>query len=191
MNMVTQQVTITITENESAPTVTLATSGTSIAENAGSSLTLTATLSAASISDTTISFATSGTGTEGTDYSTISDITISAGATTGTASFTPSDDSVYERDETAVIDIDTVSGLATENSTPQQVTITVTENESAPTVTLTTSATTIAENAGSSLTLTATLQWQQRMLLCNSCPRYISGTATEGTDYTDGSGNIR
>ena len=184
----TQQVTITITENESAPTVTLATSGTSIAENAGSSLTLTATLSAASISDTTISFATSGTGTEGTDYSTISDITISAGATTGTASFTPSDDSVYERDETAVIDIDTVSGLATENSTPQQVTITVTENESAPTVTLTTSATTIAENAGSSLTLTATLSGTTDAAITVALD--TSGTATEGTDYTDGSGNI-
>ena len=125
-----------------------------------------------------------GTGTEGTDYSTISDITISAGATTGTASFTPSDDSVYERDETAVIDIDTVSGLATENSTPQQVTITVTENESAPTVTLTTSATTIAENAGSSLTLTATLSGTTDAAITVALD--TSGTATEGTDYTDG-----
>ena len=39
--------TITITENESTPVVTLATSASSIAENAGSSLTLTATLSVA------------------------------------------------------------------------------------------------------------------------------------------------
>ena len=88
----TQSVTITITENESAPTVTLATSASSIAENAGSSLTLTATLSVATTADVTVGISTSGTGTEGTDYSTISDITISAGATTGTASFTPSDD---------------------------------------------------------------------------------------------------
>ena len=178
----TQQVTITITENESAPTVTLTTSGTSIAENAGSSLTLTATLSAASISDTTISFATSGTGTEGTDYSTISDITISAGDTTGTASFTPSDDSIYEGNETAVIDIDTVSGLATENSTPQQVTITITENESAPTVTLTSSASSIAENAGSSLTLTATLSVATTADVTVGIS--TSGTGIEGTDYS-------
>ena len=40
-------------DNESAPTVTLATSATSIAENAGSSLTLTATLSVATIADVT------------------------------------------------------------------------------------------------------------------------------------------
>ena len=37
---------------------------------------------------------TGGTATEGTDYGTVSDITISAGATTGTASFTPTDDSI-------------------------------------------------------------------------------------------------
>ena len=39
------------------------------------------------------------------------------------------------------------SGVA-EHGTPQEVTITITDNESAPTVTLTVSATSIAENAG-------------------------------------------
>ena len=47
---------------------------------------------------------------EGTDYSTISDITISAGATTGTASFTPTDDSIYEGNETGIVAISGVSG---------------------------------------------------------------------------------
>ena len=75
----------------------------------------------------------------------------------GTASFTPTDDNVFEGNETGVVAIATVSGgSATEDGT-QSVTITITENESAPTVTLSTSATSIAENAGSSLTLTATL----------------------------------
>ena len=87
-----QEVTITISENESTPTVTLSSSASSIAENAGSSLTLTATLSVATTADVTVGISTSGTGTEGTDYSTFSDITISAGSTTGTATFTPTDD---------------------------------------------------------------------------------------------------
>ena len=82
-----QAVTITITENESAPTVTLSSSASSIAENAGSSLTLTATLSVATTADVTVGISTSGTGTEGTDYAAISDITILAGQLTGTASF--------------------------------------------------------------------------------------------------------
>ena len=40
----------------------------SIAENAGSSLTLTATLSVATTADVTVALSTSGTATEGTDY---------------------------------------------------------------------------------------------------------------------------
>ena len=103
-----------------------------------------------------MALSTSGTGTEGTDYATISDIIITAGSTTGTATFTPTDDNVYEGNETGIVAISAVSGgSATEDGT-QSVTITITENESAP-VTLATSATSIAENAGSSLTLTATL----------------------------------
>ena len=64
----TQSVTITITENESAPTVTLTTSASSIAENAGSSLTLTATISQVADEDVTVNLGLAGTSTNGTDY---------------------------------------------------------------------------------------------------------------------------
>ena len=122
----------------------------------------------------------SGTGTEGTDYSTISDITISAGATTGTASFTPTDDSIYEGNETGVVAISQFLVDAAESGS-QSVTITITENDSAPTVTLATSATSIAENAGSSLTLTATLSNATTADVTVGIS--TSGTGTEGTDY--------
>ena len=56
------------------------------------------------------------------------DITITAGSTTGTASFTPTDDSIYEGNETATIAISSVTGEASESGT-QAVTITITENE--------------------------------------------------------------
>ena len=57
----------------------------------------------------------------------------------------------------------TVSGgSATEDGT-QSVTITIKDNESAPTVTLSTSASSIAENAGSSLTLNS------NFICCNYC----------------------
>ena len=133
-----QSVTITITENESAPTVTLTTSATSIAENAGTSLTLTATISQEADEDVTVNLGAAGTSTNGTDYGSLSSITVSAGATTGTVSFTPSDDSVYEGNETAVISVSSVSGADAAESGSQSVTITITENESSPTVTLTT-----------------------------------------------------
>ena len=147
----TQSVTITITENESSPTVTLTTSGTSIAENSGSTLTLTATISQVSDEDVTVNLGAAGTSTNGTDYGSLSSITVSAGDLTGTATFNPTDDSIYEGNETAIVSISTVSGADAAESGNQSVTITITENDSSPTVTLATSATSIAENAGSSL----------------------------------------
>ena len=174
----TQSVTITITDDESAPTVTLTSSASSIAENAGSSLTLTATLSGATNANVTVALSTSGTGTEGTDYASLSDITITAGQTTGTTSFNPSTDSSAESSETAVIAIDTVTGGgATENGT-QTVTITITN--SGPSVTLSTSATTVNEKA-SNLTLTATLSAATSANVTVALS--TSGTGTDGTDY--------
>ena len=71
---------------------------------------MTATLSVATTADVTVALSTSGTATEGTDYTdgsgVVNDITISAGSRT--VNFTPTDDSVYEGDETATI---AVSGL--------------------------------------------------------------------------------
>ena len=61
-------------------------------------------------------------------------------ATTGTATFDPTDDSVYEGNETAIVAITGVSGGSATESGTQSETITITENEAAPTVTLSTSA---------------------------------------------------
>ena len=112
---------------------------------------------------------------------TISDITISAGSTTGTASFTPTDDSTYEGNETGIVAISGVSGADAAEDGTQSVTITITEDDSAPTVTLATSASSIAENAGSSLTLTATLSIATTADVTVALS--TSGTGTEGTDY--------
>ena len=185
----TQSVTITITENESSPTVALTTSASSIAENSGSTLTLTATISQAADEDVTVILVLQ----EHQQMEPIMDqfimiLLVSAGATTGTATFDPTDDSVYEGSETAVISITSVSGADAVEDGSQSVTITITDNESAPTVTLAVSATSIAENAGSSLTLTATLSGTTDSDITVALD--TSGTATEGTDYTDGSGNI-
>ena len=57
-------------------------------------------------------------------------------STTGTALFTPTDDSVYEGNETAIVAIHSVSGGSANESGTHRSNITITENESAPTVTL-------------------------------------------------------
>ncbi|MDA0850802.1 MAG: S8 family serine peptidase [Proteobacteria bacterium] len=172
--------TITLSDSDSAPTVTLASSGSSITEG-GSVLTLTATLSVATTSNVTVTIDTSGTATEGTDYSAISDITVPAGSTTGTASFSVTDDSIYEGSETAIISIGSVSGGgASAAGSGTSATITLSDNETAPTVNLSSSSSSVLEN-GSAITITATLSGTADEAV--TVPLDTSGTATEGTDY--------
>lgn len=174
----TQVRTVSITDNEAAPTVTLSTDNTSFTEGA-STRTVTATLSTASSVSTTVTLAYSGTATYGTDYTvsgTGTTITIAANATSGSLTITNTDDSLYEGTETIIIDISAVTN-ATENGT-QQKTISLFDNESAPTVTLSGTAT-IAEASGTA-TITATLSAISG--LATTVTLTISGTA-ESTDY--------
>ena len=98
----TQSVTLEIVENESAPTVNLSVSSSTVTE--GSSLTITATMSKVSHEDVFISLSgiQTGTATAGTDYTTLANarITISAGNTTGTTTFTTLVDNKNEGNET-------------------------------------------------------------------------------------------
>ena len=88
---------------------------------------------------------------------------------------------VFMGNETATISINGVSGKTgvAENSTPQAVTITITDNESAPTVSLSSNASSVDENSGSNITLTATLTGTTDSAITVALG--TSGTATEGT----------
>src|SRR5574343_25280 len=181
----TQQATVTITDNETVPTVTLS-GTTSIAENAAGVATLTATLSVATTTSTTVTLTYSGTAT-GADYTASSvTITIPAGSLTGTVTVDPTDDAISEGSETVIADITNVTGGngATESGT-QQATVTITDND-APTVTLT-GTTSIAENAAGVATLTATLSNVATTDVTVTIG--YTGTAT-GADYTASSVTI-
>jgi len=176
-----QTASISITDGDSAPTVTLASSASSVGEGE-SALTLTATLSVATYANVVVTIdGTGGTGTEGSDFETVSDITISAGSTSETTAFIPTDDSgTYEDTETAVIAISGVSGGSASESGTQTATVSITENESAPTVTLASSASSVSED-GSNLTLTATLSISTYEAVTVTLDP--TGTGIEGTDY--------
>ena len=141
------------------PTVTLTSSDSSIYETSSSIISITATLScvnAANISseDITIVLGSSGTATEGTDYSNVSDITVTAGNTTGTATFDPTSDTIYENNnETAILSITGVSGASATESGNQSVTITI--NEYALN-----SGTQLTYNASNATTLANTTEFQ-------------------------------
>lgn len=119
--------TITLQDDDAAPTVSLSLSGSPMAENAGQAM-VTANLSALSAKQTTISLAFAGTAADGVDYSYPSNtISIPAGTASGSVTLTAIDDATGEADETIVVDIISVTN-GTEDGT-QQVTATITDDD--------------------------------------------------------------
>ncbi|SER79561.1 beta strand repeat-containing protein, partial [Flavobacterium frigoris] len=126
----------TTTVNVYSPSVTL-TGTTSILENSGGNVILTATLSTVTITNTTVTLAYSGNATNGSDYTASSTIiTIAAGSTTGTVTISPIDDDIYEGSETVIADITNVTGGCASELGAQTATVTITDNDDAPDVTI-------------------------------------------------------
>ena len=174
-----QQVTVTIMDDDDAPTVALAVDNTTIGEDGGTA-TATATLSAVSGQDVTIQLGATGTATDGADYTLSgSEITISAGSTSGSVTVTSVDDPIDEPDETVVLDITGATG-ATEDGT-QQATITITDDDAPPTVGLSVDNTSIEEDGG---VATFTVALSAPSLTATSVTLVASGTATPTDDYT-------
>ena len=111
-----------------SPTVTLSSSASTIYESSSGIISITATSSCAPSSSILVSISASGTATEGTDYTNVSNITITAGNRTGTSTFDPTSDTSYENNnETAILSVTGVSGGGASESGNQSVTITINE----------------------------------------------------------------
>ena len=149
-----QMVSTVILDDDHSPNVVLMVNEASRVEN-GEVAILTATADDASANTITVTLTTSGTATGGgTDYGlTGNPILIVPGSLSGTATLTTVDDAIQEGDETAIVDIASVTN-GSESGTQQQ-TITIVDNE-LPSVTLGVSAALISETGGSA-TVTATL----------------------------------
>ena len=141
-----------------APTVTLSTSATNVAENSGT-ITVTGTLSKIAATDALIGLVILGSGTRNTDFSIDNDtLIIAAGATTGTRTLTGIDDSIDDDGETIVIDIDNVTGGdSASESIPQQVTVTIIDDDTAAITIAQSGGTTIVTEAGSTDNFTVVL----------------------------------
>jgi hypothetical protein len=182
------QATVTITDEQSLPSVTL-TGTTSIAENAPGVATLTATLSTATTQATVVTLGYTGTATSPADYVASGlTITIPAGSLTGTVTIDPSSDLIYEGSETVIATITEVSGgNGTTIGTPSQATVTITDEQNLPSVALT-GTTSIAENAPGVATLTATLSTATTVATIVTLG--YTGTATSPADYVVSSSTI-
>jgi len=133
----TQQATVTITDDDATPTVSLSVLPATLAEDGSDSpATITAALSGQSAQAITVDLAFSGSATLTDDYTRSgTQITIPALSLSGTATVSAVQDAIDEADETVVVDIDVVSAGATENGT-QQVTITILDDDNAPSLTI-------------------------------------------------------
>ncbi len=127
--------TLTITDNETKPTVAFSAASQSAAESAGA-VTATIQLSAASGLPITVPFTVTGTAKAGTDYSiTSSPMAIPAGSTTGTVTITLIDDKVFKGDRTVILTLGTPTN--TELGAISVHTLTITDDDPAPSFTLT------------------------------------------------------
>jgi hypothetical protein len=175
--------TVTITDDDDPPTVTLAVDSTVLAESGTGPAVVTATLSAVSGLDVTVDLDFSGTATLTDDYTRSgTQFEIPAGSTSGTITLNAVGDALDEPDETVIIEITTVTN-GTE-ATPQQVTVTIVDDDDPPSlsindVTVTEGATGNSVDAVFTVTLSAA---SGRTVTVDYAT--ADGTATAPGDYT-------
>ena len=166
---------LTLTDDEATPTVTLALSSSSVPESGGVS-TVTASLNRASSAAVTLAVAATGVGFTLSSETTL---TIASGETTsaGTVTLTAVADTTDGPDKSVLVSapVSGDSGV----SDPSSVTLTIADDDAAPTVELSVASSSIPENGGST-TVTATLSH------ASSAATTVTVTAASGF-YTVGS----
>ena len=181
-------VTLTITDDDAAPTVTLALSRTSIPESGATNrTTVTARLDHPSSQPTTITVAAApGTNAAAGDFSLSSNatLTIAAGATSssGTVTVTSVDNMRDDPDKSV-----TVSGSATNLqgiTQPASVTLTITDDDGEPTLSIDSPSVAEGDSGSASLTFTVSLDAASGKQVTVGYAEGAGGTATSGTDYT-------
>ena len=182
--------TLTLTDDDVAPAVTLSVSPSSVTENGGAqTVTVTATSASAATKARTLLVAVGNrqdSATPGTDYTVVPafNITIAANATTATGSFrlTPTNDTSVEDAESISIDGTPESGGV--NFTVSGATLTLTDDDAQPAVTLTATPSSVDEAAlATSVTVKATaasaVAWARTVTVSVG----KTGSAASGTDY--------
>lgn len=169
---------ITLTDNDESPVIAFDLSSTTISENSATDVTLTATPSAASASDISIVFSTAGTATDTTEYMLSSTtLSINAGESSGSISISTNglDDNIVEILKSIVFQVDNVSNATAPNA-PDTLFL---QSDDDPTATVSTSKITFLENDNT--VLTATLDTASSK---NAIINYdLSGVATLDKDF--------
>ena len=163
-----------------SPSVTEGDSGTT-------NLTFTVTLSATTAQQVTVNYAdaTTGTATSGTDYTAITDgtLTFAAGTTSLTQTFNVAvtGDTTDEANETVVVTLSGATGATIATATG---TGTINDNDAMPTLSVNSPSVTEGDSGSTNLTFTATLSAASGRQVTVAWAEGTGGTATSGTDYT-------
>ena len=191
--------TVTLTDDDTHA-ITLSANPSTVAENkASETVTVTATINVARTTATPVTVSVGASGdeaTSGTDYTAVSDftVTIAANATsgTGTFSFVPKTDTAYEGFESVTISGTTSQsggGANAQNASAgipvTNTSLTIHDASNYPAVTLSAAPSSVGEGAGAtSVTVTATAASAIASSREVTVSVGTSGTATSGTDYT-------
>ena len=176
--------TVTIADEPDTGTVTISNNGNGSEPSADGQFLV--SLSAASSSDTVVSFTVGGTATEGTDYAAIgTSVTIPAGDTSAAIDVAVSDDTIIEDDETVIVTLGAVTSGDPDISVPgsPSATVTITDNESATVALAATIANASEPTADGQFTVTLSGVTGSELTSNTDISFTVTGTAGEGTDY--------
>ena len=177
--------TVTITDND-AVTVAFSAATQTVAESAGT-VTVTATRTGATSFDISVPYTVSGTATNPADHNAAAGtLTIPAGVSSASFTFTVADDAVDEPNETVVVTMGAPSGGDVSAAAPAAQTITITDND-AVTVSFTAASQTVSEKAGS---VSVTVRRSGATTFSVSVPYTVSGSATNPADHNAASGSV-
>ena len=179
--------TLTILDDDTAPTVQFSDAMYSVNENSGAAL-ITVTLSAASGQTVTVNYATTDdTATAGSDYTTTSGtLTFSPGQTVKTFSVPIINDTLNEPSETVVLTLSSLSNATP--GLPNPTTLIILDDDTAPTVQFSDAMYSVNENSGAAL-ITVTLSAASGQTVTVNYAT-TDDTATAGSDYTTTSGTL-
>ena len=177
--------TISLTDDDSAPTLSIDPPSVTEGDSGSTTLTFTVTLSAASGRQVTVAYADAGTGTatSGTDYTAITGgtLTFTAGTTSRTFDVSVTGDTLDEANETVVV---TLSGATNATISTASGTGTITDNDDPPTLSIDSPSVTEGDSGATNLTFTVTLSAASGRQVTVDWAEGTGGTATSGTDYT-------
>ena len=179
--------TVNITDTADTAQVTIA--ATTDGVEPGTNGVFTVTLSAASSTDTTVSYTVAGSATAGSDYTALSgSVTILAGATTATITVPVLDDALVEGTETVVVTLTSITAGDAQISIGAANAATVNITDTADTAQVTIAATTDGVEPGTNGVFTVTLSAASSTDTTVSYT--VAGSATAGSDYTALSGSV-